>query len=133
MTGSIIQGALDVPLSELGQAEARAAGDYLKAFDLEYVACSPLKRAIYGAEQVYERQSSQSSDILILEGFKELDRGAWCGKTKAEIGNDMMARFDACDESVTPEGGESFPFLKERVMKARDEVLDKLPAGKAGT
>ena len=129
-----MQGALDVPLSELGQAEAQAAGDYLKAFDLEYVACSPLKRAIYGAKQVHERQSTPNShDILILEGFKELDRGAWCGKTKAEIGSDMMSRFDACDESVTPEGGESFPFLKERVLKARDVVLDKLPAGKAGT
>jgi len=127
----VYYGALDVPLSKLGQTEARAAGDYLQPFDLEYVVCSPLKRAIYGAEQVYERQSSQPNDILILEGFKELDRGAWCGKTKAEIGDDMMARFDACDESVTPEGGESFPYLKERVLKARDEVLDKLPAGKA--
>ncbi|KAL3934908.1 MAG: hypothetical protein SGBAC_009467 [Bacillariaceae sp.] len=127
----VYYGALDVPLSELGQAEARAAGDYLQQFDLEYVVCSPLKRAIYGAEQVYERQTSMQNDILKLEGFRELDRGDWCGKTHAEIGDDMMARFDACDESVTPDGGESFPFLKDRVLKARDTILDKLPAGKS--
>mmetsp|Transcript_20468 Transcript_20468/g.50169 ORF Transcript_20468/g.50169 Transcript_20468/m.50169 type:complete len:272 (+) Transcript_20468:2530-3345(+) len=125
----VYYGAMDVPLSELGEAEARAAGDYLQQFDLEYVVCSPLKRAIYGAEQVYFRQSSKPT-FLGLQGFKELDRGAWCGKTLAEIGEDSMARFDDCDESVTPEGGESFPFLKERVLKARDQVLDKLSAGK---
>jgi len=127
----VYYGAMDVPLSELGQAEARAAGDYLQQFDLEYVVCSPLKRAIYGAEQVYERQSLKPNAILQLEGFKELDRGAWCGMTLGEIGEDQMARFDACDESVTPEGGESFPFLKNRVLEARDTVLDKLPAGKS--
>ncbi|CAJ1956369.1 unnamed protein product [Cylindrotheca closterium] len=127
----VFYGAMDVPLSELGQAEARGAGDFLQEFDLEYVVCSPLKRAIYGAEQVYERQSSKPNEILILEGFKELDRGTWCGKTLGEIGEETMARFDACDESVTPEGGESFPFLKQRVLEARDQVLDKLPAGKS--
>lgn len=127
----VFYGAMDVPLSELGQAEARAAADYLQQFDLQYVVCSPLKRAIYGAERIYERQSSKPNDILVLEGFKELERGAWCGQTLAEIGEETMALFDACDESVTPEGGESFPFLKERVLNARDEVLDKLPEGKS--
>lgn len=127
----VYYGAMDVPLSELGEAEARAAADYLQQFDMEYVVCSPLKRAVYGAEQVYSKQRSQPNEILTIDGFKELDRGSWCGKTMGEIGEDMMARFDACDESVTPEGGESYPFLKERVLKARDEVLEKLPAGKA--
>jgi broad specificity phosphatase PhoE len=127
----VYYGAMDVPLSELGQAEARAAADYLQQFEMEYVVCSPLKRAVYGAKQVYTRQKSQPNEILTIDGFKELDRGSWCGKTLGEIGEDMMARFDACDESVTPGGGESYPFLKERVLKARDEVLEKLPAGKA--
>eukprot|EP00980_Cylindrotheca_fusiformis_P023163 scaffold10199_cov146-Cylindrotheca_fusiformis.AAC.20 len=127
----VYYGAMDVPLSELGEAEARAAGEYLQQFDLEYVVCSPLKRAVYGAEQVYNRQKSKPNEIWTVDGFKELDRGSWCGKTKDEIGNEMMSRFDACDESATPEGGESYPFLKDRVMKARDEVLARLPAGKA--
>uniref|UniRef100_A0A7S3VEL2 Uncharacterized protein n=2 Tax=Chaetoceros debilis TaxID=122233 RepID=A0A7S3VEL2_9STRA len=42
-----------------------------------------------------------------------------------------MAKFDACDESATPEGGESYPFLKNRVLAARDELLEMTDCGKA--
>jgi len=42
-----------------------------------------------------------------------------------------MKRFDACDPSATPEGAESYPELKERVLRARDELLDITEAGKS--
>ena len=42
-----------------------------------------------------------------------------------------MKRFDACDESATPEGGESYKTLKARVLEARDEVLKLTDVGKA--
>eukprot|EP00536_Pseudo-nitzschia_multiseries_P006044 jgi/Psemu1/65405/estExt_Genemark1.C_1240047 len=129
----VYYGALDVPLSPLGEAEARAAAMYLKQFDLDIVVSSPLSRAIYGAEQVLSMQTNTDADtdaaVVKLEGFKELDRGSWCGLTKEEIGAEAMAKFDACDESVTPEGGESYSFLKSRVLQDRDRVLDRLPAG----
>lgn len=135
---AVYYGAMDVPLSPLGMDEAMAAADYLQSHDLELVVASTLSRAVYGAEQVLERQSSkveslinQNSVVIQLEGFKELDRGSWCGLTKEEIGADMMSRFDACDESVTPEGGESYLSLKERVLKARDEVLSKVTPGRS--
>lgn len=130
----VFYGAMDVPLSKLGEEEAKAAGQYLQQFDLEYVFASPLSRAVYGAEQILALQSTDtlSSDkVVTLEGFRELDRGSWCGKTKDEIGPENMARFDACDESITPEGGESYPFLKERVLKAIDEVLTKMSPGRS--
>ena len=128
---TVYYGAMDVPLSTLGENEAKAAGMYLAQFDLQTVAASPLSRAIYGAHQVMERQKANVGDMLVLEGFRELDRGAWCGLTKEEITPELMTRFDACDESVTPEGGESFNFLKERVLKARDTVLDQTMPGRA--
>ena len=79
-----------------------------------------------------KRQSGSDSDeVLCYEGFTELDRGAWCGKTKAEIGEEMMKRFDACDDSATPLGGESYPALVDRVMNARDELLKKTDVGRA--
>lgn len=130
----VYYGAMDVPLSPLGEDEAKAAAAYLEQINLEYVVSSPLSRAVFGAEQVLSMQSSDSletTDIVQLDGFRELDRGSWCGKTLDEIGPDLMARFDACDESVTPEGGESRPFVKQRVLEARDTVLDMLSAGRA--
>ena len=111
----------------------KAAGAYLKQFNLQHIAASPLSRAVFGAQQVIARQKGQNEDkeLKIYEGFTELDRGSWCGKTKEEIGDDMMARFDACDESITPEGGESYPTLKSRVLAARDELLDMTSPGEA--
>jgi len=131
----VYYGAMDVSLSSLGEAEARAAALYLKYYDLDIVVSSPLSRAIFGAEQIVAFQKNlpknDESGAVKMDGFKELDRGAWCGMTKDEIGSEMMARFDACDESVTPEGGESFRFVKERVSKERDIVLDRLQVGQA--
>lgn len=128
----VYYGALDVSLSPLGQKEATAAAHYLAQFDLEHVFASPLSRAVFGGEEVRKMQASGDDlSLTINEGFKELDRGAWCGKTMAEIGKETMKRFDACDESVTPKGGESFPFLKARVLKARDEALHKISAGRS--
>ena len=60
------------------------------------------------------------------------DRGAWCGLTKDEIGEDNMRRFDACDESITPAEGESYPALKQRVLEALDECLDRMKPGEQG-
>jgi probable phosphoglycerate mutase len=126
----VFYGAMDVSLSPLGEEEARAAAQFLQQHDLQHVACSPLTRAIFGAEQVLELQGSES-DLIILEGFKELDRGAWCGLTIDEIGPDMMEKFNACDESVTPDGGESFLALKNRVLQARDTILELKDPGRA--
>lgn len=126
----VYYGAMDVSLSPLGEAEAKAAAQYLQQYPLQHVSASPLKRAVFGANAVLEMQG-KDSDLIILEGFRELDRGAWCGLTKDEIGAENLARFDACDESVTPEGGESYPFLKKRVLEARDILLEKTDLGHA--
>mmetsp|Transcript_43735 Transcript_43735/g.64222 ORF Transcript_43735/g.64222 Transcript_43735/m.64222 type:complete len:301 (-) Transcript_43735:35-937(-) len=133
----VFYGALDVSLSALGELEAKAAAKYLSQFDLQHVAASPLKRAIFGAEEVLSLQCedleecSSWPELKIYKGFTELDRGDWCGKTKDEIGAENMARFDACDESFTPAGGESYPVLKKRVLDARDELIGITDCGKA--
>jgi broad specificity phosphatase PhoE len=139
---------MDVPLSPLGEMEAIEAASYLSRFELQHIAASPLSRAQFGARQVAAAQQqpgsagdttnnlddvvSSNNNIVIFDGFKELDRGAWCGLTKDEIGHDNLARFDACDESVTPgNGGESYPTLKKRVLQSRDELLQMTNIGRA--
>ena len=128
----VYYGALDVPLSPLGEAEAQAAASYLERFDLQHVAASPLTRAIYGAHEILHLQEYKTkSDLVIYDEFKELDRGDWCGLTLDEIGRDNMRRFDDCDLSVTPPNGESFPALKGRVLEARNELLSITDFGQA--
>lgn len=134
---AVFYGALDVPLSELGKEEARAAASYLRQFELQHVAASPLSRAIFGAEEVMKRQSNDSSNdsnhnkVKVYSGLTELDRGSWAMKTKEEIGIENLKRFDECDESITPENGESYPQLKARVLMARDELLRITDDGRA--
>ena len=148
----VYYGAMDVPLSALGEQEAAAAGLYLQQFPLARVFTSPLRRAVYGATSVLEHQQQQqqvvtgatgtttavaaaaaagrADSLVVLDGFKELDRGDWCGKTKSEIGADQMQRFDAGDETVTPaNGGESYRELKQRVLAARSVALDLMRPG----
>lgn len=128
----VYYGCQDVKLSPLGELEAKAAGAYLKQFNLQNIASSPLTRAKFGANEILLRQDNEGDEeIQPFEGFTEMDRGAWCGLTIDEIGKDMMARFDKCDESVTPEGGENYPGLKQRVLAARNELLALTDEGKA--
>lgn len=148
---TVFYGGQDVPLSPLGEREAQAAAIYLQQFPISLVFSSPLQRAIYGAQQVWEYQRAaataaaaadvesntsgggpRADGVIQLKGFTELDRGAWAGLTKEEIGVDNLARFDACDETVTPADGESYPQLKARVLQARDEVLRMLQPGEIG-
>ena len=142
---AVYYGAMDVPLSPLGEMEAIEAASYLSRFNLQHIAASPLSRAKFGARQVAAQQPGRSdtmtninttddalsNNIVVFEGFKELDRGTWCGLTKDEIGHDNLARFDACDESVTPANGESYPTLKMRVLQSRDELLKMTNIGRA--
>lgn len=127
----VYYGAMDVPLSFLGQKEAVAAAKYLMQYDLAAVFTSPLSRAYYGAEQVMTRQDNAIGPIK-LKGFKELERGSWRGKTKEQIGMDKLAAFDAGDLNATPSGGESYEDLNQRVMAALDEVMDIVQPGEAG-
>jgi len=130
-TRKVFYGDMNVPLTLLGQQEACAAADYLKDHaTLEAVYCSPLSRAYYGAQQVGSRQAAFLEPIR-LDGFKELNRGLWRGQTKEEIGEDLLARFNACDPQATPASGESFPELKARVSEAHRTVLDSLHYGQA--
>ena len=131
-THGVFYGNLDVPLSPLGELEAQAAGLYLQQYNIDKIASSPLKRARYGAKQVLKHQENgHEKDIQIYEGFTELDYCEWCGRTKAEIGEELMARFDSCDESITPKGGESYPALKARVLNSRDDLLRSLRIGES--
>eukprot|EP00590_Aulacoseira_subarctica_P009237 CAMPEP_0172417784 /NCGR_PEP_ID=MMETSP1064-20121228/4275_1 /TAXON_ID=202472 /ORGANISM="Aulacoseira subarctica , Strain CCAP 1002/5" /LENGTH=299 /DNA_ID=CAMNT_0013156291 /DNA_START=1 /DNA_END=900 /DNA_ORIENTATION=+ len=119
---------------ELGKREAKAAAKYLKQFSLQHVAASPLSRALFGAKQITESDDSATtlSDIFVHDGFRELNRGSWALKTAVEIGLDLLERFNACDHTVTPDGGgESYLQLKERVMDGHRQLLEMTDAGKA--
>ena len=126
-------GDMDVPLSPLGKDEASAAAAFLKPSALSSVFSSPLSRAVYGAEEIRKGRSNLRADVpATFDGFSELKRGAWRGKSKEDIGADLYDAFNRGEDNTTPKDGESVFDVRKRVLEARDEVLGLIPDGEAG-
>ena len=128
-----LYGGIDIPLSEKGRAEARAAAAVLA--DEEHITqmwTSPLSRAVYGADCIAEVQEGMhfsSSNIVRHDGFREVDRGDWVGLSLEEIGKDKIARWNR-DPSYKPGGSaETLAEVAERVLHAKDELLTCSPWG----
>ena len=60
---AVYYGAMDVPLSPLGEMEAIEAASYLSRFNLQHIAASPLSRAKFGARQVAAQQPGRSDTM----------------------------------------------------------------------
>jgi broad specificity phosphatase PhoE len=137
---SVYYGSMDVPLSIHGQQEAIAAGQCLSQYTFSNIYSSNLSRAIYGAEQILLLQNKNQAtdveivahDVIQVPDFMELNRGDWCGKTIDEIGKDLMEQFNQCNETVTPNNGESYRTFNDRVLHGRDTiVLQQLQYGQS--
>jgi broad specificity phosphatase PhoE len=117
-----IQGSIDVPLNELGRAQARRNGGVLnelisdkQCFD--FVA-SPLLRARQTMEIVRTAMGLAPDGYRTDDRLQEVRFGAWGGMTWAEIAArdpENYTRREADRWNVAPPEGESFRELYERV------------------
>lgn len=126
------QGWADPPLTELGLAQARRAGERLRriAEPLTRAVSSDLDRARTTAEIL--AGLAGSSDLLErhpqveqVPGLRELDVGEWSGLTRAEIAAewpDSLARWSAGELDAAP-GGETLAAFDRRVRSALTQVL----------
>lgn len=116
-------GGDDVPLSALGEREAKAAGEMLKDEGIDLVFSSPLRRAVYGAKQVASHHGSM--EPILDDRFREIERGRWLGLTKEMVDEKYpgdLAKF-AADPTWKEHGGETYTELFERVLDGFDHVL----------
>ncbi|WP_405485416.1 acid phosphatase [Nocardia sp. NBC_00511] len=105
-------GRTDVPLTDIGEAQARAAGKQLAGMDLRnpLVFSSPRRRAVHTAEL------AGLTDVIIDDDLVEWDYGSYEGLTTVEI--DRMDPGWTIWTGVTPEGETA-----EHVRKRADQVL----------
>ena len=111
-----IYGALDVPLSEGGRAEARRAAGRLDGLELDAVVSSGLARTEFGAELL---RGPRGLPRLVDPELRELERGAWAGLTLAELEAREPGAFAAWARQparLRPPGGESLSDLAARVL-----------------
>ncbi len=116
------RGRLDVPLNEVGRAEAQEAARALVGSGLVAVYTSPLGRAREVAEAIAVKNGVGA--VRAQAGLMNLDYGAWEGLTKeesAEVDPEAWGNYVGDPEqAVCPEG--------EAVAEAADRVIAALRA-----
>jgi len=110
----VCYGALDLPLSEKGIRQAQALAESLREKGFAAVYTSPLQRCRRAAELLAAR-------CEIVDDLRELDHGAWEGRTYDEIAASDPGRYREWMErpcEVRFPDGESLADLRERVLAA---------------
>ena len=125
------QGQVDIPLSDLGIAQATALGERLMALRIDRAVASPLARATRTAQLALgvARASRLGSD----EGFLEIAHGDWEGLLASEIAaldpDRLRAWREAPDTVLMPgAGGESLQMVLDRAWPALARACDGLGA-----
>ncbi len=113
------QGQVDIPLSEIGEGQARALGARLHDIEITRAVASPLSRARRTAELALgEHRSGMLSTDADLS---EIAHGSWEGLLASEIHErdpELLKRWrDAPDEVLMP-GGESLQLVFDRAWPA---------------
>ena len=114
----------DIPLTEVGRAQAEAAARRLAARRVDAIVTSPLLRTRSTAEYA---AAALGVAVEADDGFVETDFGAWEGMTFAEAHEHDPEAVDrwVSDPYVAPPGGEAFAAVSARVGAARDALVER--------
>lgn len=114
----------DVPLSEVGEAQAAEAARRLAGTVIDRIYSSPLGRARATAEAVAAGRSPAPA-VLVDERLTEIDAGPFEGKTEEELAAGPLAtafaRWHSDEAPQFPEGTETFDEALARAAAFLDE------------
>ncbi len=122
-----VQGQLDIPLNEVGRAQARATADALAGHDFTAIYCSDLMRVRQTAEPSARRLALPVSYTAEL---RERHYGMFETLTYVEVREkfpEQYARFRDKDPDFDFEGGESLRGFNERSLKVVEEFIARHP------
>jgi broad specificity phosphatase PhoE len=116
-------GNTDAPLTDLGRAQAAAAGEYLRRFRIDIAYASDLRRAYDTAAIIAKKQGLTP---IPAPAFREIFAGEWEGKRFDDLAIEYAAAYDVWRKNIgraRPTGGESVVELGERVSAAMFRLL----------
>jgi probable phosphoglycerate mutase len=128
------QGQTDIPLSAVGEEQARKLGMRLADVAITRAVSSPLSRARRTAE--LSLGGKRASMLTIDTGFSEIHHGAWEGQLAGEIADsdgERFASWRSAPESVLMPGpgGESLQHVLDRAWPALQRACTGLGDGDA--
>ena len=117
-----MQGQRNIPLNDIGRAQARAYGRILSAAvknaaDFDFVS-SPLGRARETMALIRTELGMPPDDYRLDPRLKEVKFGDWEGRTRAGLNKDaphLLAERDAAGWNFCPPNGESYAQMSNRV------------------
>lgn len=124
------QGQADIPLDELGLAQAEAAAAVLEAYRPAALISSDLSRAAQTAKALAARTGLE---ISYDQDLREIDVGSWAGLLASEIRErfpELSARVRAFDPDVRRGGdGETLREVADRAEKGFRRAIDAVSDG----
>ncbi|MCU1244876.1 MAG: Phosphoglycerate mutase [Acidobacteria bacterium] len=128
----IAQGWGDSALSPKGELQVQRLAQRLRTAGINALYSSPLQRALTTAEAIAD---ATGLPIRILDELREMNYGAWEGRSFLEVRRDDAASYEqwvADPEVSCPQGGESHGQVQRRLQQAFrliEEAADACPEG----
>jgi broad specificity phosphatase PhoE len=121
------RGQADLPLDEVGEAQAEAIASRLKTRPIKAIYSSPLTRAIKTAEPLAK---ALGLEVIVEEGFNDINYGRWQGLSPSEVAAlypDLYRMWLEAPHLVRVPGGEGLDDVRARAEKALVEILKRHP------
>lgn len=122
-------GEMDIPLTELGREEARAAGEKLKTILFTQGFTSELQRAIDTMTLILEEAGQRQLPVTCNRALNERNYGLLQGLNKKDVaatyGDEQVALWRR-SYSIRPPGGESLADTAGRVLPYYRSAIEPL-------
>lgn len=118
-------GHFDVDITPIGVEQMNRLADFLKDHPINAIYSSDLQRTVKGARIIGNRLGINP---VMVHSLRELNLGRWEGLTRDEAISRFPeeATFSFKDLATSKiQGGENLPELKERVIPALYEILER--------
>lgn len=121
------RGTTDLPLSDLGLAQAQRVAEWLKGEPIRAIYSSPLLRTVQTAQPLAD---ALGLPVLRHRGLISADYGEWQGHTPKEVAQrwpDLYQKWRHAPHEVQFPGGESLPIVLERAVAMLHELSEAHP------
>ncbi|HMB55592.1 MAG TPA: histidine phosphatase family protein [Arenimonas sp.] len=121
------QGQMDIPLSDVGEAQANKLGMRLRFVQITRAVASPLVRAKRTAQLALGE--TRAAKLMLDAGLQEIAHGEWEGLLASEIRErdpDLLKAWRDAPESVQMPNGESLQQVLDRAWPAFAKACEGL-------
>jgi probable phosphoglycerate mutase len=117
------QGRVDVPLNEVGFAQARDARNVLDALEITRIVSSPARRV---RQTIHQFAADRDLDVVIDEDLMEFYVGSFEGRLHADVRRELALASDESLYSLLPPDADDWDDFAARVVRAVGKWLHRL-------